>query len=144
MYKSALGVLGVAFIALMYGWIKQSNPATYVALVASFVVSVLLILDYLLDRIKRMNRTSRPVTSRPMAARVGTGSAGLRHRLQTSGERLMALGGVVITVGFGELALSSRWPPLPIWAWWLLVASGLSLTILGLLRSERAPWTPRK
>ncbi|MGH2717910.1 MAG: hypothetical protein ACRDJU_04955, partial [Actinomycetota bacterium] len=50
MYKASLGLVGVAAVALIYGWVRQSNPATWFSIVAAIVAGLLLIASWLLER----------------------------------------------------------------------------------------------
>ena len=52
MYKASLGFVGVAGVALLIGWLKQSNPATYIAIATAIVAFLLLIASSVLDRVR--------------------------------------------------------------------------------------------
>src|SRR5690348_2221311 len=55
MYKASLGFVGVAGVALLYGWLQQSNPATSLAIVTAIVAFLLLIASSVLDRVRGRN-----------------------------------------------------------------------------------------
>jgi len=42
LYKASLGLVGVAGIALLIGWLQQNNPATWLAIAASIAAALLL------------------------------------------------------------------------------------------------------
>ncbi|HLJ08244.1 MAG TPA: hypothetical protein VKX24_06875 [Acidimicrobiia bacterium] len=52
MYKASLGLVGVAAVALIYGWVRQSNPATWFSIVAAIVAGLLLVASWLLERVR--------------------------------------------------------------------------------------------
>ncbi|HWD08660.1 MAG TPA: hypothetical protein VHA57_06155, partial [Actinomycetota bacterium] len=52
MYKASLGLVGVAAVALIYGWVRQSNPATWFSIVAAIVAGALLVASWLLERVR--------------------------------------------------------------------------------------------
>src|SRR2546421_733809 len=49
-YKASLGLVGVAGVALLIGWLKQSNPATWVSISAATLAGILLIASAVRDR----------------------------------------------------------------------------------------------
>ena len=52
MYKASLGLVGVAGIALLIGWLQQNNPATWLAIAASIAAALLLFASWIIDRAK--------------------------------------------------------------------------------------------
>ena len=50
MYKASLVLVGVAGVALLVGWLKQSNPATWVSISAATLAGILLIASAVRDR----------------------------------------------------------------------------------------------
>ncbi|MCW3044485.1 MAG: hypothetical protein JWL57_2643, partial [Actinobacteria bacterium] len=58
MYKASLGLVGIAGIALLIGWLQQNNPATWLAIVASIAAALLLFASWIIDRAKGRTATA--------------------------------------------------------------------------------------
>src|SRR2546428_11346922 len=69
-YKASLGLVGVAGVALLIGWLKQSNPATWVSISAAILAGVLLIASALRDR--KRNRAAVAVAGSGGESSLGT------------------------------------------------------------------------
>ena len=70
MYKASLVLVGVAGVALLVGWLKQSNPATWVSISAAILAGILLIASALRDR--KRNRAAVAVAGSGGEPSVGT------------------------------------------------------------------------
>ncbi|HEX9316856.1 MAG TPA: hypothetical protein VGA71_15790, partial [Actinomycetota bacterium] len=58
MYKASLGLVGIAGIALLIGWLQQNNPATWLAIAASIAAALLLFASWIIDRAKGRTATA--------------------------------------------------------------------------------------
>lgn len=50
LYKASVGLLGLAVVALLIGWMGESNPLTFAAMALTAVALVLLVLSIRADR----------------------------------------------------------------------------------------------
>src|SRR5205807_4620615 len=57
LYKASLGLVGIAGIALLIGWLQQNNPATWLAIAASIAAALLLFASWIIDRAKGRTAT---------------------------------------------------------------------------------------